>query len=378
MDKKKIVFITGTRADFGKLKSLIEIARKSPLFEIHIFATGMHMNSKYGKTVNEIVKCGYDNIFTFINHNDVDRMDLTLAKTTDGFSHYVNELKPDMIVVHGDRVEALAGAIVGAINNILVAHIEGGEVSGTVDEFLRHSISKIAHLHFVSNEEAKNRLVRMGEDVHKIFVIGSPDIDIMDSDTLPDLAEVKQSYEIKFNDYAILLFHPVTTEVDKTNRYANDLVDALVQSKKNYVVFYPNNDHGSESILNSYERFSGNKNIRLIPSMRFESFLVLLKNAKFIIGNSSAGIREAPYYGVPTINIGTRQRNRAPNRDIFNCGHRRDEILDAISRVENIQIKKSMHFGKGNSNKLFFDIINNSEFWNTSKQKQFNDNFIHI
>jgi UDP-N-acetylglucosamine 2-epimerase (hydrolysing) len=129
MEKKKIIFLTGTRADFGKIKSLIQISQKSENFDVHIFVTGMHMNKKYGFTVEEIEKSGFKNIYKFINHDSVGQMDRTLSKTIDGFSQFIGQIEPDLIIVHGDRIEALAGAIVGSLNNILVAHIEGGEVS---------------------------------------------------------------------------------------------------------------------------------------------------------------------------------------------------------------------------------------------------------
>ena len=154
---KKILFLSGTRADFGKLKSLIKIVQNSDEFESHVFVTGMHMNSLYGKTVDEIYKSKIENITTFINYDKDEFMDITLANTIVGFSEYIKSLNPDLIVVHGDRVEALAGAISGSINNYLVAHIEGGEVSGTIDELIRHSVSKMSHIHLVANNEAKNR-----------------------------------------------------------------------------------------------------------------------------------------------------------------------------------------------------------------------------
>jgi UDP-N-acetylglucosamine 2-epimerase (hydrolysing) len=198
MNKKRIVFLTGTRADFGKIKSLIKITQKSKLFDVHIFATGMHMIAKYGKTIIEIEKSGFKNIYPFINHDDIDHMDRNLAKTIDGFSHYILEIKPDLIVVHGDRIEAMAGAIVGSLNNILVTHIEGGEISGTIDELIRHSISKLSHIHLTSNEQAKKRLIQMGEDRNCIFNIGSPDLDVMNSKNLPTLKVVKKYYEIDF------------------------------------------------------------------------------------------------------------------------------------------------------------------------------------
>jgi UDP-N-acetylglucosamine 2-epimerase (hydrolysing) len=371
---KKIVFLTGTRADFGKLKSLIEIASKQRKFEVHIFATGMHMDPRYGRTVHEIINCGYKNIFTHYNHNDYDSMDVILAKTINGFINFVNDIKPDLIVVHGDRVEALAGAIVGALNNILTAHIEGGEVSGTVDELIRHSVSKLSHLHFVSNYIAKKRLVQMGELPSSIFQIGSPDIDIMLSKKLPDIKKVKKYYEIPFGEYAIVLFHPVVTEVDQIENQAKNLVNALIESGQNYVVIYPNNDKGSEYIFKEYERFFGNIKIRYLPSLRFEYFLVLLKNAKFIIGNSSVGVREAPYYGIPSINLGTRQNKRVNNLDIINSGYSKEEILVSIKRALKRKTKRVRKlFGKGDSDKRFLKIISGNKIWKASKQKLFQD-----
>jgi len=379
MNRKKIVFLTGTRADFGKLKSLIQITQKFDKFDVHIFATGMHLNPLYGATVDEIEKSGFKNIYKFINHDDIEHMDRTLAKTIDGFSHYVKLINPDLIVVHGDRVEALAGAIVGSLNNILVAHIEGGEISGTIDELIRHSVSKLSHIHFVSNEDAKRRLIQMGEIEESIFVIGSPDIDLMNSKNLPSIEEAKKYYDIEFKNYAIAMFHPVTTEYDKIQKYAKDFIDALIDSNFNYVIIYPNNDMGSVEILNEYKRLQNKQKFRLFPSLRFEYFLVLLKNAKFIIGNSSAGIREAPYYNVPSIDIGTRQNNRAKIESIIHCDYKKEDILYAIEEVKNLKLNKIQknYFGEGNSDKLFFKIINSNKIWDISCQKQFCDRSIN-
>ena len=152
---KKIIYLTGTRADFGKLKSLINSTEESKGYENYIFITGMHLNNLYGFTADEIFKCKYKNTHCFINHESVRNMDLNLANTIKGFSEYVNKINPDLIVIHGDRVEALAGAIVGSLNNILVAHIEGGEVSGTIDELIRHAVTKMSHIHLVANQTAE-------------------------------------------------------------------------------------------------------------------------------------------------------------------------------------------------------------------------------
>jgi len=377
LNKKRIVFLTGTRADFGKLKSLIRITQDSEMFDVHIFATGMHMNTRYGKTVEEIHKSGFRNIYPYINHDTIDHMDRTLAKTIDGFSHYIAEMRPDLIVIHGDRVEALAGAIVGSLNNILVAHIEGGEISGTIDESIRHAVSKLSHYHLVSNDEAKKRLIQMGEDEQSVFVIGSPDMDIMFSPNLPALEKVLAYYEIPFEKYAIAMFHPVTTEVERMKEYAENFVDALIRSKDNFVVVYPNNDIGSEAILNAYEKLKEHPSFRIFPSLRFEYFLTLLKHAQYMIGNSSAGVREAPAYGIPSIDIGTRQSNRARSETVIHADYRTQEILKAINRAKNIPYeirrKAESPFGTGKSDRRFFELLKKKEFWEIDIQKKFND-----
>jgi UDP-N-acetylglucosamine 2-epimerase (hydrolysing) len=370
---KKILFLTGTRADFGKLKSLINKVEYSNRLEAHIFVTGMHMISKYGMTAREVEKSNYESIFKYINQNPMDTMDIILAKTINGLSDYIKEIKPDLIVVHGDRVEAMAGAIVGALNNILVAHIEGGEVSGTIDELIRHSVSKMSHLHFVSNEKAKKRLLQLGEDSKSIFVIGSPDLDLMSSNNLPSLDVVKAHYKIGFEEYAVFMYHPVTTDLESLHENIKSTIDALITSEQKYIVIYPNNDNGSEIIINEISRLENNKNFLIFPSIRFENFLTLLKYSKFMIGNSSAGIREVPFYGIPSINLGNRQNNRSSAKSIFNVTEKCDLILKAIELALLSKFEPLKEFGNGNSDNEFERYLLADEIWNTNKQKLFVD-----
>jgi len=371
---RRILFLTGTRADFGKLKPLIEVVEESQDFDAYIFATGMHTLARYGSTVNEIQKAGFKNIYTYINQDGAvnSQMDLVLANTIQGLGHYLREFRPDLIVVHGDRIEALAGAIVGAVNNILVAHVEGGELSGTIDELIRHAVTKLSHLHFVSNSDARRRLVQMGESEEVIFLIGSPDIDVMLSDKLPTLEHVKQRYEIPFSKYGIFIYHPVTTEQQLLKGRIETVLDSLEASSHNFVVIYPNNDPGAEIILGAYNRIRTNPRFRLIPSMRFEYFLTLLKNATAIVGNSSAGIREAPVYGVPVINIGNRQHNRFNLPSIINVAEDKSAIVSALTHLPP-SITPSMHFGTGKSAKLFMGCLQHPKIWSTAHQKHFND-----
>ena len=374
-EKKRLLFISGTRADYGKLKSLIKILNDDNMFEVFIFATGMHMLSDYGFTYKEIEKDGFPYIYPLINQNHNTSMDIALSNTITGLSYYIDETNPDAIIVHGDRLEALAGAIVGAFNNIRVLHIEGGEVSGTIDESIRHAISKFSHFHFVANEEAKKRIIQLGEPEENIFVFGSPDIDIMYSNELPAIDEVKKRYEIPFDKYNILMFHPVTTEVDKIKEHVSWLVEELLNTSENFVVIYPNNDEGSEFILDEYERIKDNNHFKIFPSMRFEYFLSLLKSADCMVGNSSSGIRETGIYGIPTVDIGTRQNGRY---DFDSCSHiihidYGESISKAISKAKDMQIINSSYFGKGDSDKIFHDILCGSEIWVKPIQKRFID-----
>lgn len=373
--KKRILFITGTRADFGKQKALMQAVKNHPDFEMSIFCTGMHLMSKYGYTVTEIQKVGFsENIFHFLNQVEGESMEIILSNTIAGLSRYLHENEVDLIIIHGDRIEAMAGATVGALRNTLVGHIEGGEVSGTIDDLIRHATSKMAHLHFVASKTAERRLRQLGENKKCIFNIGSPDVDIMLSNDLPSLDEVKSRYEIDFEEYAIAILHPVTTEVKKMKANTEKFISALLQTGLNYVLIYPNNDLGSGFIFNAYEALKENKKIKIFPSLRFEYFLTLLRESNFIIGNSSAGIHEAPVYGVPTIDIGTRQKNRYDYESIQNVEFDVHEILSAVSKANKRKsFKPSKHYGIGNSAELFIEALSDKLFWSTNQQKKFVD-----
>jgi len=374
-NKKRIVFITGTRADYGKIKPLIKILNNNSKFEVFVFVCGMHLLKKFGGTYQEVLKDNYKNTYVAYGLSPTHNTSTNFGNTIIHLSGYVENIKPDMIIVHGDRIEALAGAVVGALHNILVGHIEGGEISGTIDESIRHAVSKFSHLHFVCNEDAKNRLKQLGEDEKQIYVIGSPDIDVMLSSNLPAIDDVKNHYNIPYDKYAILMYHPVTTEYDMLSINIKTVVDSVIASEKNYVVVYPNNDLGFEIILNEYQRFNNTDRFKIFPSLRFEYFLTLLKNTEFIIGNSSAGIREAGIYGIPAIDIGTRQSGRynlKTSKNIQHVDEKFKSILNAIYNADNYKTTEFL-FGQGNSSEQFFNIMKNIDLKNISIQKKFVD-----
>ena len=374
-ESNRLVFLTGTRADYGKVKSLIRAVIDNGHFEVYIFATGMHMLSKYGATYKEIIKDGFPNIYTYVNQNAHTDMDITLSNTITGFSNYIAEIKPIGIVVHGDRLDALAGAIVGALNNIKVFHIEGGEISGTIDESIRHAISKFSHYHFVANEEAKKRIMQLGEPADNIFIFGSPDIDIMHSNKLPTLEIVKTYYEIAYEHYSIFLYHPVTTELEYLQANIHNVITSLIKSEENFIVIYPNNDSGNDIILQEYSYIQDNPHFRIFPSMRFEYFLTLLKNADSIIGNSSSGIREACIYGIPAIDLGNRQAGRYDGSCTPHILHRdeQDDLSFTLQEAKTLSLTPASYFGDGNSDKIFIDILHSANIWSSAIQKKFID-----
>ena len=372
---KKLLFITGTRADYGKIKALIREVEASEAFEAFIYVSGMHLLKVFGNTYKEVLKDKFKNVYADFSLTQSGNMSYDLGDVVCHLTSYVDHIHPDMIIVHGDRIDALAGAVVGALNNIRVAHIEGGEVSGTIDESIRHAISKFAHLHFVCNEEAKKRLIQLGEEEKRIYVIGSPDIDIMLSDQLPALSTVKQYYNIAFDQYGIFMYHPVTTDYENLGWKIGQVVDSLIQSSKNYIVIYPNNDKGSEIILNEFKRLEGKNNFRVFPSLRFEYFLTLLKNAEFMIGNSSAGVRETSIYGIPAIDIGNRQQGRYSLKISKNLQHVNEEMGEIMTAIQNVSAYRieATQFGDGNSTQRFMQTICGKEVWDFEIQKHFID-----
>ena len=205
---KKLLFITGTRADFGKLEPLA-LSAKSAGFKIYFFVTGMHLLEKYGLTSIEVSRMKDITRFEFINQMEGDPQDKILSKTITGISEYVGKLKPDLVLIHGDRIEAIAASLVCATRNIRSAHIEGGEVSGTIDEVYRHCNTKLCTVHFVSSKSAKSRVTKLGEHPDRVFVLGSPELDAHRAKKSVPLNDVLNYYDIELDDYGIFIFHSV-------------------------------------------------------------------------------------------------------------------------------------------------------------------------
>jgi UDP-N-acetylglucosamine 2-epimerase (hydrolysing) len=369
---RKLLFVTGTRADYGKLEPLARAAQAAG-YVVGFFITGMHMMARYGETKLEVKRFADADFFEFVNQRAGDPLDFILAKTVMGFSDFVHEHRPDLVIVHGDRVEALAASIVCAMKYIPSAHIEGGEVSGTIDESIRHCNTKLCAAHFVSCEAARARVLALGEDPSRIHAIGSPELDAHARPSGVALAEVRRHYEIAFEEYGIAVFHPVTSEADTMKAQAASLFRRLEASGRCFVVIAPNNDPGTEGIFDVLQGLPKER-FRLIPSMRFAYFSELMRHAAVMVGNSSAGVREAPFLGVPSLDVGSRQSRRASSPSITAVSALDAQAIDAFLVHEWGRRYPPDHtFGTGRAAEGFVEVLERPEFWALSLQKSFSE-----
>lgn len=367
---KKLVFVTATRADFGKILPLAVVCRDAG-FHVSFFVTGMHMLECYGLTKNEVHGVPGVKVNEFLNQREDDPQDIILAKTVLGFSDFCHENKPDLVVFHGDRIEALAVGLVCATNYIRSAHIEGGEVSGTIDEVFRHCNSKLAHHHFVSSQDAAKRVSALGEAANSINVIGSPELDLHLRPSGVTLAEVKSRYAIPFVEYGIVLFHPVTSEEGDMGNQAKSVFGELIKSGKSFVVIAPNNDPGASEIRAVIYGLP-QEQFRVLPSMRFFHFSELMRNASVMIGNSSAGVREAPFLGLSSLDLGTRQTNRANAASIVHASpYDCSAIKEFLVSRWNKRYARQEAFGEGTAAERFLYVIKSEFFWSQPMQKVF-------
>jgi UDP-N-acetylglucosamine 2-epimerase (hydrolysing) len=367
---KRLLFVTGTRADYGKLEPLAKAAQDAG-FHISFFITGMHMMKRYGETRLEVRNFADAEFFEFVNQREGDALDFILSKTILGFSDFVHEHRPDLVIIHGDRVEALATSIVCAMRYIRSAHVEGGEVSGTIDESIRHCNTKLCATHFVSSEAAKARVLALGESPDRVFNIGSPELDTHARPSGVSIEEVKAYYNIAFADYGIAVFHPVTSERDTIGAQAKSLFGALEASGQCFVVIAPNNDPGTEDIFAVLERLPPER-FRLIPSMRFNYFSELMKNAAVMVGNSSAGVREAPFLGLPSLDVGTRQNNRAQAASVTVCSAFDTDAIAGFLRTRwAARSQTDQAFGQGLASAQFVSVLQQAAYWSQPQQKAF-------
>ena len=333
--KKKILFITERRADYSKIRPVIDAIKKSKKFDYYLVVTGSHLLKKHGYTINEIKKDGFViykkfNMFYENEEDTSSTMTMAFGRAVFSLTKIIKSLKPDIVFSGFDLGGNFAAAIIGAHMNIHVAHLEGGEVTGTIDEPIRHAISKSAHIHFTSNEEATKRLVKMGEDRRNIFTVGNPSLDAIKSIKFFPKTELEKEFKINLQKpFLLVVQHTVTTEINDIDRYFLETINAIKELDIQSIIIAGNIDAGSQKI----KKIIKNSKISYYENLPFVKYISLLYHSSAIIGNSSSGIMEAPFLHVPSINVGTRQEGRSKTKSIINVGYDKKEIKKAINKV---------------------------------------------
>lgn len=337
---RKICLITGTRAEYGLLRWIMQGIKDDPDLTPQIIATGMHLSPEFGLTYREIEKDGFqiDRKVEMLTSSDTP---VGIAKSMGlgliGFADALNELRPDLIVVLGDRFEIFAAVSAALVARIPVAHLHGGETTqGAFDEALRHSITKMSHLHFVATEEYRQRVIQLGEQPERVFLVGGLGVDNIKRLPLLDRAELEASLDFKLGQKSLLItFHPVTLEKSTAVEQMAELLAALAELRETQLIFtLPNADTDGRALIKMVEQFvAGHSNARAYPSLGQQRYLSCLALVDGVVGNSSSGLLEAPSFKKGTINIGDRQRGRLQAKSVINCEPSRRSIVTALERL---------------------------------------------
>jgi len=332
---KKILYISGTRADYGLMHSVLKKIDNNPNFELYIGATGMHLMPEFGKTIQEIYKDGFKiiEIDTVYERDDRASMAVFIGNFIQDSTTLVKNLNPDMILVLGDRAEMLGGAIVGTYLNIPIIHIHGGEISSTVDEHIRHAITKLAHVHLAATQKSADRIIKMGENPKNVYLVGAPGLDEIVNGEFTSSKILAQKYQLNLKAPLLLVIqHSVSGELDMAQAQMLETISAIIEEKYQTVVIYPNADAGGRKMIEIIQSYEKHPFIHAFKSIPHPDYLGLLKISSVLLGNSSSGIIEAASLHIPVINIGSRQNGREHAANVIHVNYNKDEIKKATNR----------------------------------------------
>ncbi len=340
MKKVRICVLTATRAEFGLLKPIISEMEKRDNLDVRIVATGMHLSPEFGMTYTEIEEAGFHidkKIEMLLSSDSTVGVAKSMGLAMIGFADYFNEIKPDLVFIIADRYEALAVASVAMCERIPIIHYMGGETSeGAIDECVRHSITKMASLHFCNTEAYRKRIIQLGENPDKVYNVGSTGVENIKKLPLMTEDEIRQCLEVpKGKKYVVTTFHPVTLENDSAEGQIRELLEACVQMQDIFFVITKSNADAAGRIVNKYADDYSQKygNIKTFDSLGSLKYLSALKYATFVLGNSSSGLLEVPSFAVPTVNIGDRQKGRIRAESVIDCEPFRDCIILAMEKA---------------------------------------------
>lgn len=376
--KRKIAAFTGSRAEYGILKSVLEKIHESQKLHLQLVVGGTHFLKGYGETINNIKTDGFHITKTveFATESEVTgKMPKEVGKAIVKLTNSFLELDPDIILINGDRSETFAAAIAGALIPKVVAHLHGGEISAAgLDETMRHAITKLSHIHFVSSEDSKRRVVQMGEDPKRVFRVGAPGLDGFISERRMTKKEIAKSLGISIGgQLMIVLLHPLTTSIKSSQMEMKVTLEAIGRFSGTKIIIYPNADPGSKNMVLEIEKYRTSKGYYIFPNINRDLYINLLRNADLLIGNSSGGIIETASIPLPTVNIGSRQKGRERNANVIDVGYNEREIEKAIKKAISFQFRNKLLnlknvYGDGNSAPKIVKILETIQIKNITQK----------
>ena len=381
--KKKIISVTtGTRADYGLLRPILEKILESKKLKLILIVTGSHLSKQHGYTLKEIEKDGYKiyaKIQNLPKNDTLEYSTASIGKTIIEFSKIFKKVKPDINLIYGDRDEMLASSIAASHMNIVNAHIHGGDISGGLDEYNRHAITKMSNIHFPATKKSKDRIIQMGENKKYVFQTGSSSIDEIFQQKIISKSDLEKKYHINFKDKQIvLLYHPVTTQIKNSEIEIEKILKAIKKIKKSTIIIAPNSDPGFVKILRIIEKFNKNdEQIQFYRNIPRQDYLGLLKNCSVLIGNSSSGMIEATCFKIPVINIGNRQKGRETGQNVITMKNPTiTEIFSELKKVTSQNKRKKNHlssiYGNGTASKKIVNILETVPLNRNFIEKDFN------
>lgn len=371
---RKICVVTGTRAEFGLLRWLMQEVNESSTLELQVIATGMHLSPEFGLTYREIEEAGFRidaKVEMLVSADTSTAVTKSMGLGLIGYADAYDRLSPDIVLLLGDRFEILAAAAAAMVAGIPIAHLHGGETTeGAFDEAIRHSITKMSHLHFVAAEDYRSRVIQLGEHPERVFLVGGLGIDAIKRITLLDRQALEASLDFKFGQKNLLItFHPVTLEGNSSTQQMEELLAALDELTNTNLIFtLPNADAGGREIGGMIQEFvSTHSNSRVYTSLGQLRYLSCMKYVDGVVGNSSSGLAEAPSMGIGTINIGDRQKGRLSASSVIHCEPNRKSICEALKRLYQPKFQRTLAetinpYGSGGASQKIVEVLRRYPF----------------
>lgn len=388
--KRKICIVTGSRAEYGLLKPLMDEFSGDGSIALQVMATGMHLSPEFGLTYKEIEKDGFhihDKIEILLSSDSAIGIAKSMGLAMSGFAEAYERLAPDIVVVLGDRFEIFSAVAAALVSRIPIAHIHGGELTeGAIDDAFRHSITKMSHLHFTSLEEYRKRVIQLGEHPDRVFNVGALGLDNIKRIKLLSKSSFEEKFGLKFNEHNLLVaFHPVTAEINTSQEHFRNVLNTLDSLKDTNIIFTKANADTGGRIINKmiddYASAHSDKAF-VFTSMGQQGFLSAMRFVDAVVGNSSSGIIEAPSFKVGTINIGDRQKGRVKAKSVIDCVPAKASIGAAIRKLYSVEFQEGIKsvenpYGDGNTSKRIAKILKRRSMDNVFRKSFYNIDFKH-